>query len=57
MKHEDRRNAYCLLLRKPEGNRPYGRCKHRWKMVLKCVFKNQDGKGMGWIDLAQDLEK
>jgi hypothetical protein len=44
-------------VRKSGGNRPYGRCKHRRKSILKCVFKNQDGGGIDWIDLAQDMKK
>jgi hypothetical protein len=26
----DKRNAYRILMRKPEGKRPLGRPKHRW---------------------------
>jgi hypothetical protein len=44
-------------VRKPEGKKPLGRCIYGRKMGLKCVCKEQDGRGMNWIDLAQDLEK
>jgi hypothetical protein len=28
------RNAYKILVRKPEGKRPHGRVRHRWKKIL-----------------------
>jgi hypothetical protein len=31
----DRRNAYRILLGKPEGKRPLGRPRHRWVGILK----------------------
>jgi len=44
-------------VRKLEGKRPLGRCVYRGKIVLRCACKKQDGRGMDWIDLAQDMEK
>jgi hypothetical protein len=29
------RNAYKVLIRKPEGKRTFGRCRHRWKDNIK----------------------
>jgi hypothetical protein len=30
-----KRNAYSILLEKPEGKRPLGICRHRWKDDIK----------------------
>jgi hypothetical protein len=30
---EEIRNAYNILVRKPEGKRPYGRPRRRWKIL------------------------
>jgi hypothetical protein len=38
-----KRNAYSILVRKPEGKRPRGRQRRRWVDTIKM---------MDWIDLA-----
>jgi hypothetical protein len=52
----EKRNAYRLLVGKPEGKRPLGRPRRRWvdnKMDLGDV-----GCGnVDWIHLAQDRDK
>ena len=40
-------------MRKPEGKRPLGRPRHRWKDNIKLAQEVGWG-GMGWIALAQD---
>jgi hypothetical protein len=35
-----KRNAYRILVRKPEGKRPLGRPRRRWENNIKCIFKN-----------------
>jgi hypothetical protein len=40
----------------PYGNRPLGRPRHSWKIILKYIFKKAWG-GTVWIDLAQDGER
>lgn len=36
------RNGYKILVRKPEGNRPFGRLKHRCKDNIKMDDLAQD---------------
>jgi hypothetical protein len=47
----EKRNAYRLLVGKPEGKRPLGRPRCRWVDNIKI-----DLLGIGWggVDLAQD---
>jgi len=43
-----------VLLEKPEGKRPLGRPRHRWKDNIKMDLQEVGCGGMDWIDLAQD---
>jgi hypothetical protein len=36
---EKRRGVYRVLVGKLEGRRPFGRSRHRWKVVLKLSLK------------------
>jgi hypothetical protein len=38
----DRRVAYRVLMRKPEGIRPLRRPRRRWRIILKWIFKEWD---------------
>jgi hypothetical protein len=54
----EKRNAYRILVGKPDGNRPLGRPRRRWvniKMDLRET--GWDGMGMDWIDPAQDRDQ
>jgi hypothetical protein len=43
------RNAYRILVRKPEGKRPLGRLRRRWVYsTLKCILDR-----IGWYELDQ----
>jgi hypothetical protein len=42
----EKRNAYRILVGKPEGKRPLGRPRRRWDDI--------GWSGVDWIDLAQD---
>jgi hypothetical protein len=44
-----KRNAYTLLVEKPEGKRPLGRPRHRWLDNSK-MFLSQDG--VAWTELV-----
>jgi hypothetical protein len=51
----ENRNAYRILVGKPEGTKPLGRLRCRWVDNIKMILR-WDGGGMGWIDLAQDRD-
>jgi hypothetical protein len=53
---EDRRGAYRILVRKPEGRRPLGRSRRRWEDNIKIDLR-EVGWGMDWMDLAQDKNR
>jgi hypothetical protein len=48
------RNAYRILVRKPEGKRPLGRPRRRWVNNIKIDVSEVRWDGMDWIDLAHD---
>jgi hypothetical protein len=45
-KKEKRRNAYMLLVGKPEGKRPLGRPRRRWVNNIRMYLG-----GVGWGDV------
>jgi hypothetical protein len=51
------RNAYRLLVGKPEGKRPVGRPRHRWVDNMKVDLLEIGWGGVDWIGLAQDRDK
>jgi hypothetical protein len=42
----DRSDVYKVLVRKPEGKRPLGRPRIRWRLPLRWTFRS--GMGIGW---------
>jgi hypothetical protein len=42
-----KRKVYKFLVRKPEGNRPLGRPRCRWKNNIKIVLKKQNWEA--WV--------
>ena len=52
----EKRDAYRVLVGKPEGRRPLGRPRHRWEDNIK-VDLLEVGWGIDWIDLAQDRDR
>jgi hypothetical protein len=50
----DKRNAYRILVGKPEGRRPLGGSKCRWVDDVKMGLRKIGWDGMDWIDVAQD---
>jgi hypothetical protein len=48
-----KRNAYRILVGKPEGMRPLGRPRSRWVDNTKMDLREIGWDGMDWIDLAQ----
>jgi hypothetical protein len=53
----ERRNAYRILVGKPEGKRPLGRPRRRWVDNIKMDLREVGWDGRDWIDLAQDRDR
>jgi hypothetical protein len=49
----EKRNAYRILVRKPEGRRPLGRARRRWVDNIKIDLREIGCDGVDWVDLAQ----
>jgi hypothetical protein len=48
-----KRNAYTILVGKPEGKIPLGRPRRRWEDNIRMDPREVGWSGMKWIDLAQ----
>ncbi|KAJ4429910.1 hypothetical protein ANN_22114 [Periplaneta americana] len=48
------RNAYTMLVGRPEGKRPLGRPRRRWEDNIKIDLREVGYDGRDWISLAQD---
>jgi hypothetical protein len=53
----EKRNAYRILVGKPEEKRPLGRPRYRWVDNIKMDLREIGWNGMDWIDLAQDRDR
>jgi hypothetical protein len=51
------RNAYWILVGKPEGKRPLGRPRRRWVDTNKMDLREIGWDGVDWIKLAQDRDQ
>jgi hypothetical protein len=51
------RNAYRILVGKPEGKRPLGRPRRRWVDNIKMDLREIGWDGVDWIELAQDRDQ
>jgi hypothetical protein len=51
----EKRGAYRILVGRPEGRRPLGRTRRRWKDNIKMDLQGV-GWCMGWFELAQDRD-
>jgi hypothetical protein len=49
--------AYRILVRGPEGRRPFGRPRRRWEDNIKMGLQEVGWGGMDWIELAQDRDR
>jgi hypothetical protein len=49
-----KRNAYRILVGKPEGKRPLGRPRRRWVNNIQMDLTEIELCRSDWIDLAQD---
>jgi hypothetical protein len=53
----EKKNAYRILVGKPEGKRPLRRLRSRWVDNIKMDPRETGWDGMDWIDLAQDRDQ
>jgi hypothetical protein len=51
------RNAYRILVGKPEGKRPLGRPRRRWMDNIKIDLRHIEWDVVDWIDLVQDRDQ
>jgi hypothetical protein len=49
--------VYRVLVRKPEGNRPLSKPRHRWKNNIKMDLQEVGYGGTEWIELPQDRDR
>jgi hypothetical protein len=50
----EKRNAYRVLVGKPEGKRSFGRPRRRWEDNCNTDLKGIGWEGVKWIHVAQD---
>jgi 3-oxoacyl-ACP reductase-like protein len=53
----EKRGAYRVVVRKPEGKGPFGETRHRWEDNIKLDLQEGGCRDMDWIDLAQDRDR
>jgi len=54
------RNAYNILVGKPEGNRPLGRPRHKWERREDDIIMDVREiklEGVDWIHVSQDRDQ
>jgi hypothetical protein len=53
----EKRNAYRILVGKPEGKRPLGRHRRRWEDNIRMDLREIGWGDMDWIGLVQDWDQ
>jgi hypothetical protein len=53
----EKRNAYRILVGKPEGKTPLGKPRRREEDIIRMDVRAIGWGGMDWIDLAQDRDQ
>ena len=51
------RGVHRVLIGKPEGKRPLGRPRRRWKDNIKMDLQEVGGSCGDWMELAQDRDR
>jgi hypothetical protein len=51
-----KRNAYRVLVEKPQRNRPHGRPRRRWEDNIEVYFKEKAWERVDWIRVVQDRD-
>jgi hypothetical protein len=54
---ETKRNAYGILVGKPEGKKPLGRPRRRCMDGIKMNLREMGWGGIDWVDLAHDRDQ
>jgi hypothetical protein len=54
---EEMKNAYKILVEKPEGKTPLGRLVRRWEDNFRMDLREIRWVGVDWIHLAQSSDK
>jgi hypothetical protein len=54
--HGEQRDAYRILVGKPERKKRLGRPRHMWEDNIKMYLRDVGCGAMDWIDLAQDVD-
>jgi hypothetical protein len=55
--HWVKRNAYRILVGKPEEKRPLGRPRRSWENNIKMYLKETGRNSTNWVHLAEDREQ
>jgi hypothetical protein len=53
----EKRNAYRLLVEKPEGKRPLGRPRRKWVDNIRMDLGEVRWGDVDWIDFSQDRNR
>jgi hypothetical protein len=53
----EKRNAYRILVGKPEGKRPLARPRRRWGDNIKMDLREIGWVDVDWIELVQDRDQ
>jgi hypothetical protein len=53
----EKRNAYRILVGKPEGKRPLGRRRRSWVDNIKLDLRETGWDDVDWIDMVQDRDQ
>jgi hypothetical protein len=51
------RNLYKVLVREPEGKKPLGRTRSRWKYSINLDIMEMGWEGVDWIHLVQERDQ
>jgi hypothetical protein len=54
---EEKRDAYRILMTKPEGRIPLGRPRRKWVNNINVNLREIGWDNMDWIDLARDRDQ
>jgi hypothetical protein len=55
--NREKKNAYRMLVGKPEGKRPLGRQKCTWVDNIRTDLGEIGWDGVDWVDVAQDRDQ